>query len=70
MSPRSPKEIKLDSLAARLNLFEVIQSIREVFASSTDTPETEDLHREVAELIGQLRDKERLAGKSDHDRTR
>lgn len=57
MFPRTPQEIKLDSLAAQLNLFDALQVSHEVWAANTDNPETEHLHREIIELIDRLREK-------------
>lgn len=57
MSSRTPNVIKLDSLAAQLNLFEALQASHEVGAANTDNSETEHLHREIIELIDRLREK-------------
>lgn len=57
MSPRTPQEIKLDSLVAQLNLFEALQVSHEVWVANTDDPETEHLHHEIIELIERLREK-------------
>lgn len=57
MSPRTQKEIKLDSLVAQLHLFEVLQANHVVWASKINDLEIERVHRELIGLIQQTRQK-------------